>query len=273
MKKKIPIYFFRFSRNIADLETCLVSLDEIKKYFNIPQENLNINDYPIDQSWPTKGHIKFINYSTKYSQDSDYVIKKLNLEIMPKEIIGIIGASGSGKTTIFFSLLRLYEHNEGEILIDDINIKNIGLHDLRSKISLITKNPILLAGPLRKNLDPYDKHSDKEIWDILALVNLNTFVADLYEDLQFKCESGGSNLAVGARQKLCLAKAVIRKSKIILFDEADGLDDSMHEIIKSIFSDCTVLTIAHSLNSIVHCTKYYIRIIIVAKFYFFLIFF
>ena len=114
-----------------------------------------------------------------------------------------------------------------------------------------------LAGTLRKNLDPYDKHDDKDIWDILALVNLNTFVADLYEDLQFKCEPGGGNLPVGVRQKLRMAQALLRKSKIVLFDEAITEQDSIHEIIKNIFSDCTVLTIANNLNSILNCTKYF----------------
>ena len=149
----------------------------------------------------------------------------------------------------------MFEYNEGQILIDDIDIKNIGLHDLRSKITLISKDPILLAGTLRKNLDPYDEYSDREIWDILALVNLNTFVADLYEELLFKCEPGGGNLDTGPRQRLCLAKAILRKSKIILFDEAISTDDSLISLIKSIFSNCTVLTIFNNLNAINDCSK------------------
>lgn len=166
-----------------------------------------------------------------------------------------MGKSGAGKTTIFFSLLRLFEYSEGEILIDDINIRNIGLHDLRSKITLISKDPILLAGTLRKNLDPYDQYSDREIWDILALVNLNTFVADLYEDLLFKCEPGGGNLDIGPRQRLCLAKAILRKSKIILFDEAISSDESLVSLIKGILSNCTVLTIFNNLNAVADCSR------------------
>ena len=153
------------------------------------QENLKLNE-DLDESWPSRGHIKFVNYSNKYRVDSNFVIKSLTFEIMPREIIGIVGKPGCGKTTIFFSLLRLFEYSEGSILIDDVDIKKIGLHDLRSKITLITKDPILLAGTLRKNLDPYDIHTDKDIWDILALVNLDTFVADLYEELLFKCGPG-----------------------------------------------------------------------------------
>jgi ABC-type multidrug transport system fused ATPase/permease subunit len=137
----------RFSENTADLALSLISLDKIQEYFNLPnQEALKLNDTElIDPSWPARGHIKFVNFSNKYRADSSYVIKNLSLEIMPRETVGIVGKSGSGKTSIFFSLLRLFEYSEGSIFIDDINIKNVGLHDLRSKITLITKDPILLG--------------------------------------------------------------------------------------------------------------------------------
>ena len=168
---------------------------------------------------------------------------------------GIIGKKDSGKTTLALSLLNLYHHSEGSILIDGINIMDIGIHDLRNKITLITKDPVLLAGTLRMNLDPYEVCSDKDLWDVLEVVNLSNLVRSLYKELSFEFDIGGKNLSVGTRQLICLARALIRNSKIILLDDPVSSDGSIYDKIKNSFSHCTILIISHNFRSVLDCSR------------------
>ena len=189
--------------------------------------------------------------------------------------VGIIGRTGAGKSSLITALFRLMEP-EGRILIDGIDSKSIGLHDLRSKISIIPQDPVLFSGSLRRNLDPFEDFSDDVLWSALEAVKLKESVSDLSIGLDAIITEGGSNLSVGQRQLVCLARAILRRNVILVLDEATAnvdhkfiskidflnwaipdkilnfhrTDELIHLTIREKFKNCTILTIAHRLNTI-----------------------
>merc|ERR1712083_790791 len=169
--------------------------------------------------------------------------------------VGIVGRTGTGKSSITLALFRIMELDEGQIFIDGVDISTLGLHCLRNKLTIIPQDPILFSGTLRMNLDPFDKYSDVELWQALKLSHLDSFVTSLKEGLQHKISEGGENLSVGQRQLICLARALLRKTKVLVLDEATAAvdletDDLIQSTIRSEFQGCTIITIAHRLNTV-----------------------
>merc|ERR1712062_709433 len=160
-----------------------------------------------------------------------------------------------GKSSVTLALFRIIELDSGQICIDDIDIATMGLHCLRNKLTIIPQEPVLFSGSLRMNLDPFNTYSDDDLWQTLKLSHLDNFVNSLKEGLQHEISEGGENVSVGQRQLICLARALLRKTKILVLDEATAAvdletDDLIQATIRKEFSDCTIMTIAHRLSTI-----------------------
>ena len=268
----IKMIFFMYDsfKRFSFLTELLISLERCDSYTKVIQEkyqrteedkNLEIirskkNDKV--KSFISKGKIKFVDYSVKYRPDTPLILRNINLEIKPGEKIGVVGRTGSGKSTMLLCLFRILEANKGKILIDDIDISKIGLEILRQSLTIIPQEPILLEGNIRDNIDPSKTFSDNEIMKLLKEVGLTDFMAD--KSLDYKIEENGHNISVGEKQLICIARAMLKKTKILLMDEATANIDYRTEaaLKKNIHEDMeesTVMTIAHRIKTIINYDK------------------
>uniref|UniRef100_A0A8C6MW78 ABC-type glutathione-S-conjugate transporter n=1 Tax=Mus spicilegus TaxID=10103 RepID=A0A8C6MW78_MUSSI len=247
-------------RMTSEAETNIVAVERINEYINVDNEAPWVTDKKPPADWPKKGEIQFNNYQVRYRPELDLVLKGITCNIKSTEKVGVVGRTGAGKSSLTNCLFRILESAGGQITIDGIDIASIGLHDLRGRLTIIPQDPILFSGNLRMNLDPFNKYSDEEIWRALELAHLKSFVAGLQLGLLHEVTEGGDNLSIGQRQLLCLGRAVLRKSKILVLDEATAAvdletDSLIQTTIRNEFSQCTVITIAHRLHTIMDSDK------------------
>ena len=241
----------------TDVETFLNSAERLIYYMeNIPSERpYIIESNRVKKDWPSKGGILVKNICLRYRENTPFVLNDLSFEVYPGERIAIVGRTGAGKSTVLSALLRLTEYESGSITIDDVDIQKIGLSDLRSNMSIIPQEPVLFSGTIRYNLDPFSQYTDEELWETLRKINLYQIISDMPLSLDSLVTEGGDNWSLGQRQLICLGRAVLKKSKVILLDEATAsvdfeTDETIQNLIRSDFCNSTVITIAHRLNTI-----------------------
>ncbi|KAI8848812.1 P-loop containing nucleoside triphosphate hydrolase protein [Chytridium lagenaria] len=241
----------------AELEAELVSVERLLEYQkNLPKEaDRQLSMDPKPDAWPTEGRIEVKELEVKYASMAEPVIKNVTFTIQPGEKIGIVGRSGSGKSSLLATLFRLVEPTSGSIVVDGKDITKIGLKTLRRGLQIIPQDPVLFSGTIRTNLDPDGQYDDGQLWDALDTVGLRDFVAAKKEKLDDPVEDNGDNMSVGERQLMILARVLFVKPKILFLDEASSsldpvTDAQVQSLIQRYFEGVTVISIAHRLNTI-----------------------
>ena len=243
----------------SDAHTQMTSAERALAFTQIPPEaGQSLQESP-PKEWPHAGGIEFQDVSLWHHKDGPKVLKNISFKVNPGEKIGIVGRTGAGKSSLVAALMRL-ALTEGDIFVDGLNIREINVVSSRQVISVISQAPALVNGTIRINLDPLGEYSDTEIWKALAQTRMISVISNMPRKLENEISASDSNFSLGERQLLHLSRVLLKKSKIIVFDEATGkvdrkTDDDIQEIVREVLKDCTVITIAHRLTTVLNSDR------------------
>lgn len=249
-------------RAFSEVESRMTSVERLGAYEVLPKERFVTAPDPLPdtKAWPTRGSVTFENVHVRYASHLPDVLKGLTFHVPGGSRVGIVGRTGAGKSTVFQALFRMVEPCSGRILIDGEDVTSIPLDRLRRSLAIIPQNPQLFPGTLRSNIDRFGEHTDAAILDVLQRVHLDEFVTTLPIGLNTELREGGSNLSLGQRQLLCLARALLIKARIIVLDEATASIDARTDALvqQTLRESCvgmTVLIIAHRLETVMDCDQ------------------